>query len=282
VSDEASRTPLASFEAKWIAAYPEFGLALRFDRSGERDAQAAFACLVFEIEHAAFGIREAQPSAIKLQWWAEELTRAGNGEARHPLTQALGARIASERVPSALWHEAIVGALAQRDPEPAPDGQTLLDAYARLYAPFAKIEAGLFGTGARGVLGALTLRRALRETASLPEALRDGKLPLPLDLLASHRLSRGDLAKASPARALALKEWFGRLGGELRGVGSLAEAGIGAPLGAFRAAMAAADAKRTDLAQNATDPLAAMDTALAGLSLPVVWSAWRAARRSRR
>src|SRR5690242_21387944 len=97
VSTDADTTPLASFEAKWSEAYPEFALAQRFVRD-DREAKLAFACLVFEIEHAAFGIREAQPAAIKLQWWAEELMRAGKGEARHPLTQALGARIAASVV----------------------------------------------------------------------------------------------------------------------------------------------------------------------------------------
>ena len=281
MSDEAP-TPLASFEAKWSEAYPEFGLARRFDRGADAEAHAVFACIVFEIEHAAFGIREAQPSAIKLQWWAEELTRAGKGEARHPLTQALGVRIAGERVPAARWHEAIMGALAQRDPDLAADGQVLLDQYAKLYAPFAKIESELFGTSTKDVLGALTLRRALRETASLTLALRDGKLPLPLDLLARHRLSRGDLANASPERTAALDEWFGRVGAELRGAAAPRVRDCDRSVGVLRATMAAADARRTDIARRSPDPLGAMNAALGALSIPVVWSAWRAARRSRR
>ncbi len=87
--DSESGTPLASFEAKWTAAHPELDLALKFVAERDRSAQAAFACLVFELEHAAFATRDAEPAAIKLQWWAEEFVRAGKGEARHPLTQAL-------------------------------------------------------------------------------------------------------------------------------------------------------------------------------------------------
>jgi phytoene synthase len=282
VSTELPVTPLASFEAKWAQAYPEFALALRFVRGAERDARSAFACLVFEIEHAAFGIREAQPAAVKLQWWAEELMRAGNGEARHPLTQALGARLAREQVPTALWHEAIVGALAQRDPEPAADGQLLLDQYAQFFAPLAKIESALFGASVQGVMGILTLRRALRETASLSTALRDGKLPLPLDLLAAHRLSRGDLANASPERTLALREWIGRLGRELLGAVAISEHEHLPPLGVLRATMAAADGERAVAVRHgSSEPLDQMNQALKRLSIRVVWSAWRAARRSR-
>jgi 15-cis-phytoene synthase len=288
VNVEASSAPIASFEAKWADAYPEFGLALRFDRSADRQAHAALACLVFEIEHAAFGIREPQPGAVKLQWWAEELTRAGNGKARHPLTQALGARIARESVSTELWLEAIVGALAQRDPEPAADGQALLDQYAQLYAPLARIESAMFGTNMESVTGVLALRRALRETASLATALRDGKLPLPLDLLARHRLARGDLSNAGGARGDALREWFTWLGGELTAWAMLrktADHETGSALdrspGVVRATMAAVDGRRAKALGSARDPLASGNDGFGRLSIPVVWFAWRMARRSR-
>ncbi len=281
VNAESSSTPLASFEAKWIEARPELALALRFERYDEREARTAFACLVFEIEHAAFGIREAQPAAIKLQWWAEELARAGKGEARHPLTQALAQRIADAALPQRAWHAAIVGAMGQRDPEPAADRDALLAGYAAFYAPLGAIEATLFGTNAEAVASALALSRALRETAVLPDALRDGKLPLPLDLLARHRLARGDLGAESAGRADALREWFGELGGEVSML-LTKEALAARPLGVLRAAMAAADASRLRATATAGAPLAAMNVALANLSIPIAWSAWRAARRSRR
>ena len=276
MSAEESSTPLASFEAKWTEARPELALALRFERVEEREARAAFACLVLEIEHAAFGIREAQPAAIKLQWWAEELSRATKREARHPLTQALASRIESAAIPQRDFHAAIVGAMAQRDPEPAGDREALLAGYAELYAPLGAIEAVLFGTDAAAVARALALSRATRETAVLPDALRDGKLPLPLDLLARHRLARGDLGGDSAGRAGALREWFGELSREM----SALSASRG--LGILRAAIAGADARRLAGAATAPDPLAAVNAAFAGLSIPVAWAAWRAARRSRR
>ena len=279
MSTDPSAAPLASFEAKWAAAYPEFALALRFTRGAGHAARSAFACLVFEIEHATFGIREAQPASIKLQWWAEEFMRAGRGEARHPLTQALATHIAAAKIPPGQWQRAIIGALAQRDPEPAANHAALLDSYAALYAPIGAIEAALFGTQADEVARALALMRALREAAGLSAALRDGKLPLPLDLLARHRLSRGDLASASDARSQALREWFGELGTAL---GALIEgpALSERPLGVVRATMAAADARRAMQVARAGEPLAEMNAALGRLSIPVVWSAWRAARRS--
>jgi hypothetical protein len=280
VNAETTRAPLASFEAKWSQAYPEFGLAQRFLRGAERDEHTAYACLVFELEHAAFAIREMQPASIKLQWWAEEFARTGRREARHPLTQVLVDRIAAAAIPQARWHETIIGAMEQRDPEPAASGAILLEGYARLYAPVAAIEAALFGTHAEALARALALRRALRESAALPEALRDGKSPLPLDILARHRLARGDLSAASPGRRDALAEWLAMLAGELAMLASGDAARI-RPLGVLRAVMTAADAARASKAASAGDPAAAIGPALAGLSLPAVWSAWRAARRSR-
>ena len=288
MSAEDSATPLSSFEAKWSAAYPEFGLALRFIRGADRDAQSAFACLVFEIEHAAFAIREAQPAAIKLQWWAEELTRAGHRKARHPLTTTLGDRLAGEAVPAERWHEVIAGAFAQRDAEPAADGATLIERYADLYAPLGAVDAALFGTDARAVAGMLALRRALRETAALRTALQDGKLPLPMDMLATYRLTRGDLGAASEARGQLLREWLTKIGSELRGVEKVHELVIQPPgvtdrrrIGALRAVMAAVDGKRASRARLTPDPLATLNDSLGRLSISDVWSAWRAARRSR-
>jgi hypothetical protein len=45
--------------------------------------------------------------------------------------------------------------------------------------------------------------------------------------------------------------------------------------------MTAADATRAIDASNSAEPLAALDEGLGRLSIPAVWSAWRAARRSR-
>ena len=122
--------------------------------------------------------------------------------------------------------------------------------------------------------------RALRETAALPIALRDGKLPLPLDRLARHRLSRGDLSNASPERGEALREQLRDLAERLRGL-LVRDALAAHPLGVVRATMAAADAVRAGAASKAAEPLAALGEALGRLSISTVWSAWRAARRSR-
>ena len=277
MSVEAPNAPLASFEAKWAKAHPEFALALTFIREPERAERSAFGCLVYELEHAAFGIREMQPAAIKLQWWAEEFVRAAKGEARHPLTRVLAERITRAAIPIARWQDVVMGALNQRDPEPAADTDALLENYARFYGPVAEIEAALFSNvDATPSARVLALARALRETTGLTDALRDGRLPLPLDLLARHRLARGDLAGKSPEAAIALRDWLKRISTDC------AEVAKGGPrLSVLSAATLAATNARARRAAGAGEPLAALAEGQRRLSVGTTWSAWRAARRSR-
>lgn len=292
-SDGDSGTPLASFEAKWSAAHPEFGLALKFVAARERAAQGAFACLVFELEQAAFATPDAEPAAIKLQWWAEELTRAGRGEARHPLTRELAGRREFVAVPIAQWRDVVAGAFAQRDRGPAADGAAVLDRYADFHRPLGTIEAALFKADAAATIRALSGMRALRDLVALPQVLQGGNLPLPLGVLARHRLVRGDLSRPSRARSQAVGDWLRELACCLDGTsrrrtgpGALAgspHAGGGAPHPAvFRSAMAAVLARRARRAARAEDPLATLAASAGSLTLSDAWAAWRAGRRSLR
>lgn len=271
-------TPLASFEGKWTATHPELGLALTFVPAPSRNAQAAFACLAFEMEYAAFGIREREPAAIKLQWWAEEFARAREGEARHPLTQALTLHSGFADIRQAQWHAVVAGAFAQHDPEPASDCATLLRGFEPFYNALATVEAQLFASvdaDARTRLHALS--RALRDTAALAEDGRDDRLPLPLELLARHRLARGDLMHDSAQRHAALRDWLQALGAEYEDLGA-----VPARVGILGHTVLHADRWRIRNAVRAADPLAQLTRDLARLPLGSAWAAWRAARRSSR
>lgn len=262
---------LASFEAKRAAARPEFGLALKFVAPAQRAAHSAFACLAFELEHAAFATRDAEPAAAKLEWWAAELARAGKGEARHPLSQALAAHPRFAAIGPERWYAVVHGALMQREPEPAADRVALVDGFGALYRPLATIEADLFGVDAPACARAAALSRALREAAAMADSLRAGRLPLPLDLLARHRLARGDLVQPSPVQAAALREWFSALAAEFAALPMKR-------LGAVGAASAAADRRRARRAARAGEPLAVLDESLRRLPPAAVWAAWRAGR----
>ena len=270
-------TPLASFIAKWSGAYPELQLALGFVPRATRSGQAAFACLGYELEHATFSTREDQPASVKLVWWAEELTRTGVGEARHPLTIELAKLPAWSRIAPSQWHAVIAAALDLRDAEPALDGERLLAAWAPFHRPQAAIEAELFGhLDADARARQRSIARALEDLALPGDAIAEGRLPLPLDLLARHQLARNDLGRDSPARRGAVRDWLAQLE---RAAGELAR--TGARLGIPGTASLAAERWRAGRAMRSAEPVGALHRLHARLPLNAAWKTWRAARRAR-
>lgn len=272
MSGQGADSALASFVAKWMQMRPELDLAQRFLAPVTRARRLAFLCLVQELEHTALGIAEAQPALLKLQWWAEELGQAGAGEASHPLTIVLAADLARVQVPAEAWHAAIAGALALREADPAPDLETLLTAHEGLHGPLAQIEASLFAPLDPVALArARALAAIVRDSANLAVALGAGRLPLPLDHLARHRLSRGDLGVRSAARDEALRAWWR----ELRGGGDALDA---RHVGPAAAATLSADHWRLGKAAQAADPAVALPALLARVPLRATLAAWRARR----
>ena len=104
-------------------------------------------------------------------------------------------------------------------------------------------------------------------------ALADGRLPLPLDLLARHRLARGDLARPSPQRTAALREWLRELA---RSMAATADRGIGA----VAAATLAADRWRIARSLRRSEPVAVLPALLGHVPMRATWAAWRARERA--
>lgn len=268
-----SADALASFEAKWSLAQPELPLALRFARAPLRPFISAFDCLSNEIAQAAFHIVEREVATTKLNWWAEELAGLSVGKPRHPLTKVLAGFEPIRRVHADQWASVVNGAFRQREAEPASSLDALLASYQCLLAPIAVIEMSLFAKlDAESLAQAASLSRALHETIRLTELLARDQLPLPLDLLARHQLSRMDLAQTGERRAPALREHFSALTARFEAVD---RKGL-SPLAAMRVN---ADQRRSRRAALALDPLAEIARDLDRLPLSAVWAGWRAARR---
>lgn len=259
------------FQQKWVAAYADFELAVRFMPAAEQRDALAFMCMGFELEQAAFGIREPVVATTKLQWWGEEL--GGTLPARHPLTKQLAGNTRFRNIPAEAWHAVIAGALAQRENEPASRLDGLLAHYSRLHAPLARIEAILLpGIDAAASAQVLDLARAARSAGALPALVEVDQLTLPLDLLARHQLSRSELASPSAAREAALRDHFSALAGRLDSV-------LAAQLSLPRRMLALLVRWQCARAARANDPLQAWNAAQGRLPLALTWSAWRAARR---
>lgn len=263
----------ASFEAKWALAHPELPLALRFAAAPMRPVVSAFACLAHEISHAAWHIVEPEVARSKLQWWAEELSAFAAGKPRHPLTMTLSTWPSMAGVTADAWSAVIAGALAQREMLPAASLDALLGGYRRVHGPLAVIEAMLHPKlDVEASTQAANLMRALHEATWMSEALARDRLPLPLDLLARHQLSRADLGQPGARRDAALREHFAQLASHMR---ALDRRG----LAALTAAALQAACRRSQRAARAADPLVEAASKLDRLPFSSVWAGWRSARR---
>jgi len=263
----------ASFEAKWALAHPELPLALRFAAAPMRPVVSAFACLAHEISHAAWHIVEPEVARSKLQWWAEELSAFAAGKPRHPLTMTLSTWPSMAGVTADAWSAVIAGALAQREMLPAASLDALLGGYRRVHGPLAVIEAMLHPKlDVEASTQAANLMRALHEATWMSEALARDRLPLPLDLLARHQLSRADLGQPGARRDAALREHFAQLASHMR---ALDRRG----LAALTAAALQAACRRSQRAARAADPFVEAASKLDRLPLSSVWAGWRSARR---
>ena len=263
---------LSSFEEKWSLAHPELPLALRFENVQARPLVSALACLSFEIGLAAFRVVEAEVASSKLRWWADELSLLSSGKVRHPLTQVLSGSPTLKQLPADAWTELIGGALSQRDAAPARDQSELLAGYRKFHGPLARIVSAIYPQmRVDSAAQAGTLSRVVHESARLPECLGTERLPLPLDLLARHGLSRSDLGVSSPQRNAALREHFASLADAMN---ALDRRGL-APIAA---ASIAADLRRCRRAASSEHPLETSAANLDRLPLSALWSCWRAAR----
>ncbi|HOX71943.1 MAG TPA: squalene/phytoene synthase family protein [Dokdonella sp.] len=268
-----SAEALSSFELKWAVAHPELALALRYAQPLLRAPLSALACLSHELAHAAFHIVEPEVATTKLQWWAGELTTLAAGDARHPLCEVLLRHAPVRQLPAGAWTALIAGALAQRDAAPASGMTDLLDRYRGFHLPLAVIEASLHSKlDIEASAQAATLSRAVQETLRLNEALASDRLPLPLDLLARHQLSRSEIEHPGKQRDAVLREHFAALAEMMR---TTSQRGL-SPMVALGLHV---DRYRSRRAAGASDPLAEAGRNLDRLPLSSAWIGWRAARR---
>lgn len=182
-----SADAIEHFVAKWHRREPEMALAEAFCAPDTRPRFRAWGALVHELREAAFELSDARVTAVKSQWWAEELVNLAQGRGRHPISAVLGA-------PALPW-TALARALleqAQSDARPA-DAIQALEQVQPLARALAEVEAALFGeTPVADSTGALSVHLLLQR---LPAGLvAEDQARLPLNLLARHGLTAAQVA----------------------------------------------------------------------------------------
>jgi len=189
------------FVAKWHRREPEMVLAEVFCPPPLRPRFRAWGALVQELREAAFELSDARVTAVKSQWWAEELLRLAQGQGRHPISAELG-------LPGLPWPVLARGLLEQAQSEARPaDVGAAIARMQPLAQALAVVEAGVFESPDTGSVPALAVHLLLQR---LPAGLAgDDQAGLPMNLLARHGLTPAQVA-AGQGEGL-LKDWAGDL-----------------------------------------------------------------------
>ena len=271
---------LQGFIDKWLAVQPQQRVALVFVDGRRYPGHVALAALEQELLGAAYGIREPQVAAAKLNWWAEELAGAAASGGRHPLTQVLFDDERAHAIAGDLWLAPVLAAMAQLEQGTAADFPAQLAAAMPLHGALAALEtAWWYGADVSPARAArlATLNHLLYALLRLEQDAERDRLPLPMARLARHGLSRTQLRSPSEAREQAVKAQLDDLLASWRESATLA-----GPLSVFRALESRHGNQLAQGAAHTDDALAVLQTGQPRTGLATTLHAWQAARAWRR
>lgn len=269
-----SSSAFDEYLTQWRGASPQRAAAWLFLHRDERIRYGTLAALENEWLKALREVREPQVTAAKLGWWREEMQRAVQGQARHPLTRVLFADADAAAVPLACWTASIDAAMLLLVATPAPDSATQCATLTPLADAVAVLETWLwFGRGVDSTRASrVTLLSWLAsDVRALTVQVGSGRSPLPMNLLARHGLTVDGLARDDPARRAALRDYAAELAQGLSDA-----AGLPGPLTLFRAVELRHNRLTLARAVRANDPLAALQSP--AYRLGDMLKTWRAAR----
>jgi phytoene synthase len=268
----AATPAFASFEQAWLDAHPEYAIASIFLPPAERRRENAYAVLTHELGATA-RLREPQVAAAKLAWWRGELAGAAAGRCNHPIARELFDDDVARAVDPALWLALADAALAQQCNTAAAALPELLGQRAAFHSIVARIENAMSGGRNADIESNATLwtiSQLLRELPQLGHG--DDSLPLPLDLLARHGLTRSALSAPTPQRAALLRDHLDALAAV--SVGSVAAPSV---RGLYQRVRVRHDRLLLAAARNASDPLAYVTGHIRPGRWASLWVAWREA-----
>jgi phytoene synthase len=272
-------TPDAYCEQKAAQSGSSFYYSFRLLTPPRRRAITALYAFCREVDDVVDEVSDPAVAALKLAWWRQEVARAYEAGAQHPVAQALAPVVRDFSLPQAALQEII-------------DGMQMDLAQTR-YADFDALRlychkvAGVVGTLSASIFGyddpatadyghdlgiAFQLTNIVRDVG---EDARRGRIYLPQDDLArfgvaASQLLRGDagggfreLMAFEVARAQA---WYDRALAQLPDVDRRRQ----------RAGLAMAAIYRTLLDEIARDGYRVLDRRIALTPLRKLWIAWRA------
>ncbi len=267
---------LQGFIDKWLAVQPQQRVALVFVDGRRYPGHVALAALEQELLAAAYGIREPQVAAAKLNWWAEELAGAASSGGRHPLSQVLFDDERAHAIPTDRWVAPVWAAMAQLEQGTASDFSSQLQAALPLHGALAALEtAWWYGPEASSARAAqvASLNHLLYALLRLQQDAERDRLAVPMARLARHGLSRAQLRSPSAARQQVVKAQLDDLLASWK-----ASVGLAGPLSVFRALESSHGRRLATRAASMGDALAALQAGQPRSGWVTTLQAWKAAR----
>jgi 15-cis-phytoene synthase len=275
--DVAQHGALQSYIDKWLSVQPQQRMALVFVDPNKYPGHVALAALEQELLSAAYGIREPHVALTKLNWWAEELSKAHETGGRHPLTRVLFDDERAHVIPKERWVAPVLAAMAQLEEGTAVDFAAQLNAASALHSGLAELETNWwYGDAASSARAAriATLSHLLYALRRLQDDVERDRLALPMARLARFDLSRGSLRDRSDARDQAIKAQLG----DLQSAWIEADR-LPGPLSVFRALEGGQGQRLVGKAVRAGDPLSVLQQGSPDGGFMATLRAWNAARR---
>ncbi|MGL5139453.1 MAG: phytoene/squalene synthase family protein, partial [Beijerinckiaceae bacterium] len=195
--------------AALVAAHdPDRHTAALFAPADRRQHLHALHAFCLEIAAVRARVSEAVPGEIRLQWWREALSGERAGEAAaNPLSAALLATIAANRLPLQPFLDLIDARVFDLYDDPMPDQATLDGYLAETTAAPIRLAGLILGSGddlggaeaaghAGMALGLVTMLQAF------PWHARRGQVLLPATLLSAVGITREDIVAGRDGDAL--------------------------------------------------------------------------------
>lgn len=261
---------------KWLHAHPQQRMTMNFVDRTRYAGHYALQALEQEMLDAAYGAREPQVVATKLQWWVEELSASPASGGHHPLTELLFADRRARSIAVSTWIAPARAALEHLGRGTAADFPAQLEAEGVLHGALATLETQWwYGSraSAQRATRVAVLSHLLQALRGLAEDVDRDCLPLPMARLAQHGLNRGQLRQPGPASAQAVRDQLLDLQH-----GLVESVGLPGPLSVFRAVQWREARQAVAHALAARDSQAALGAVPARSGLWGTLLAWRAAR----
>lgn len=259
--------------------------SLRSLPEDKRRAVTALAAFVREVKEIPYECTDPGVARTKLRWWRDEVRRLFEGQARHPVTQALTAAAPGHGLAREHFVEVIDGVEADVDQFTYPSFQDLSLYCHRVASMTSLMTTELLGINDRQTLRyAHDLGTALELTRIIRDVRRDGargRVYLPLDELRQYGVSPEDLMAgrgSDNARRLIEHQAARARGYYHAALDKLPEADRHGQL----SGVVLAELRRATLREIEADGYRVWERRIALTPVRKLWIAWRTGRRERR